>query len=145
MNPLDFPDRPRRALDKRPFVQALLVAACATQGLCANPAIATEAASAADAAQENPDGGVPDGEVANDAAVVTASPDAPTASGSGDPDRPGSAVYSPFASPQHGNESPPPSAPASPKNNGTDAEMALIALISAAVAAFAVFFWLGRS
>ncbi|BEP56284.1 hypothetical protein GmRootV118_35280 [Variovorax sp. V118] len=150
MAPIDCPfaagSRPRRALDKRPFVQAMLVAAWATQVMYADLAIATEATSAAVAAHENPDGGVADGEVANDAAVVTASPDDPAATtGSGDPERPGSAVYSPFASPPHGNERPPAFAAASQKSNGGHAEMALIALISAGVAAVAVFFWLWRA
>ena len=150
MTPIDCPfpagSRPRRALDKRPFVQAMLVAAWATQVMCADLAIATEATSAAVAAHENPDGGVPDGEVASDAAAVTASPDDPAATtGSGDPERPGSAVYSPFASPPHGNERPPAFAATSQKSNGGHAEMALIALISAGVAAVAVFFWLWRA
>ncbi|MNW93613.1 hypothetical protein D3C86_230030 [compost metagenome] len=148
MTPIDCPfaagSRPRRALDKRPFVQAMLVAAWATQVMCADLAIATEATSAAVAAHENPDGGVADGEVANEAAVATASPDNPAAT-TGDPDRPGSAVYSPFASPPHGNERPPAFAAASQKSNGGHAEMALIALISAGVAAAAVFFWLWRA
>lgn len=148
MTPIDCPfaagSRPRRALDRRPFVQAMLVAAWATQVMYADLAIATEATSAAVAAHENPDGGVADGEVANDAAVVTASPDDPAAT-TGDPDRPGSAVYSPFASPPHGNERPPAFAAASQKSNGGHAEMALIALISAGVAAVAVFFWLWRA
>ncbi|WP_447742645.1 hypothetical protein [Variovorax boronicumulans] len=148
MTSIDCPfaagSRPRRALDKRPFVQAMLVAAWATQVMCADLAIATEATSAAVAAHENPDGGVADGEAANDAAVATASPDNPAAT-TGDPDRPGSAVYSPFASPPHGNERPPAFAAASQKSNGGHAEMALIALISAGVAAAAVFFWLWRA
>lgn len=154
MTSIDCPfaagSRPRRALDKRPFVQAMLVAAWASQVMCADLAIATEATSAAVAAHENPDGGVADGvadgEAASDAAAVTASPDDPAATtGSGDPDRPGSAVYSPFASPPHGNERPPAFAATSPKSNGGHAEMALIALISAGVAAVAVFFWLWRA
>ncbi|BEP67691.1 MULTISPECIES: hypothetical protein [unclassified Variovorax] len=148
MTSIDCPfaagSRPRRGLDKRPFVQAMLVAAWATQVMYADLAIATEATSAAVAAHENPDGGVPDGEAASDAAVVTASPDDPAAT-TGDPDRPGSAVYSPFASPPHGNERPPAFAAASQKSNGGHAEMALIALISAGVAAVAVFFWLWRA
>ncbi|OEZ30807.1 hypothetical protein [Variovorax boronicumulans] len=148
MTSIDCPfaagSRPRLGLDKRPFVQAMLVAAWATQVMCADLAIATEATSAAVAAHENPDGGVADGEAASDAAVVTASPDDPAAT-TGDPDRPGSAVYSPFASPPHGNEHPPAFAAASQKSNGGHAEMALIALISAGVAAVAVFFWLWRA
>ncbi|ATA53673.1 hypothetical protein CKY39_10950 [Variovorax boronicumulans] len=148
MTPIDCPfaagSRPRRALDKRPLVQAMLVAAWATQVMCADLAIATESTSAAVAAHENLDGGVPDGEAASDAAAVTASPGDPAAT-TGDPDRPGSAVYSPFASPPHGNERPPAFAAASQKSNGGHAEMALIALISAGVAAVAVFFWLWRA
>ena len=126
----------------RKFIQAVLVAVCAMQFTCASSAIAAESLPAAGVAEESADGdgGVPDGEVANDAVVVTASPDAPAASRIKDADSPGSAIYSPFADLQNGDEPTAPPLVTPLVNDAGAAELTVtLVLALAGVAAFGFF------
>lgn len=126
----------------RKFIQAVLVAVCATQFMCVDSVIAAESLPAAALADESADGdgGVPDGEVANDAVMEIASPDAPAASRVEDADRPGSAIYSPFTDLQNGHERTAPPLAKPFVNDAGAAELTVtLVLALACVAAFGFF------
>jgi hypothetical protein len=126
----------------RKFIQAVLVAVCAMQLMCVSSAITAEGLPQAGVADQSADGdgGVPDGEVANDAVMETASPDAPAAPRVEEADRPGSAIYSPFTDLQNGHKlTAPPLAKPLVNDVGAVELTVTLVLALAGVAAFGFF------